>query len=304
MALKRIVNLADSAHFLVIGASGLIGQRFLRRLGPDRAIGTYHRRAFPGGAAFDLAADDLGDMIARTGRRFTHGLILGGIVNIDDCARNVSESRAVNVHGVVRAIEGLLRHDIVPIFASSDAVYDGSRGDWRESDAAEPILTYGRQKLEIERHLSRRGQPFVALRIAKVLDPDLAQGGVLGPWIRSLAEGDAIACATDQRFCPLGIDDVVTAIRQLAEKGTSGIFNLGGGEAVSRIELLDMLAAAAARHRTIKPLIKRCSLRDFRFLEARPLDLTLSIEKLRAATGYRPESLAALCERAARNAFG
>jgi dTDP-4-dehydrorhamnose reductase len=300
MALKRIVNLPDSSHFLVIGASGLIGQRVLHRVGPERATGTYHRRSFSAGTPFDLAKDEIGDVIAQMGRRFTHGLILGGIVNIDECARNTSESTAVNVLGVIRTIEGLLRHDIVPIFASSDAVYDGRRGNWRESDPAEPIITYGRQKLEVERYLLRRGLPFIALRIANILDPDLAQSGVLGPWIRCLAEGEVIACATDQRFCPLGLDDVVTAICQLAKKGANGVFNLGGGEPISRIELLEMLAAATARHRTIKPVIKRCSLRDFPFLESRPLDLTLSIEKLRAATTYRPESLAAICERAAR----
>jgi dTDP-4-dehydrorhamnose reductase len=290
-------------RFLVIGASGLIGQRLLRAVGPPRAIGTYHHHHFPSGVGFDLGTDKVTELLDRLGQSFTHGVLLAGVVNIDACARDPSGSAAANVEGIIRTIDGLIARGIVPIFASSDAVYDGSHGMWREDDATDSILAYGRQKLAVERHLERQRAPWIALRIAKVLDPELGQTGVLGPWIAELAAGKLIRCATDQRFCPLGVADVVAAIRLLAEGSATGIFNLGGAEPVSRIELLERLIATLSRRRhSIRPLVERCSLRDFPFLEPRPLDLTMSIEKLSAAVAYRPKHVTELCERAAQNA--
>lgn len=290
-------------RFLVIGASGLVGQRFLRALGPECAHGTYHRHGFPGAARFDLATDCVADLLDRLDEDFTHGVILGGVVNIDECARDPVRSKTVNVEGIIKAVDGLVARGMVPIFASSDAVYDGSRGSWREDDAANPIIVYGRYKREIEQYLARKNHPFLALRIAKVLDAELSHSGVIGPWITELLTHKPIRCATDQRFCPLGADDVVAAIRLLAEAGASGIFNLGGAEPVSRIELLEKTIAAVSHHRTIDPLIERCSIRDFPFLEPRPIDLTISIEKLKATVAFDPEPLAALCSRAAAKAI-
>jgi dTDP-4-dehydrorhamnose reductase len=294
-------DLADP-RFLVIGASGLIGQRLLRALGPTRAVGTHYRNRFSGSVSFDLATDKVTELLDRLGQPFTHAVILAGVVNIDACARDPSGSAAANVEGSIRATEGLIARDIVPIFASSDAIYDGSRGMWHENDETESMLTYGRQKRAVERHLERQSAPWIALRIAKVLDPELGQTGVLGPWITELAAGKLIRCATDQRFCPLGVDDVVAAICLLAEARATGIFNLGGPEPVSRIELLERLIATLSRRRSVRPLIEPCSLSDLPFLERRPLDLTMSIEKLSARVAFRPKDLTELCVRAARNA--
>lgn len=290
-------------QFLVIGASGLIGRRLLRTLAPGRAVGTHHRHAFPGSVSFDLRMDKVTDLLDRVGQNFSHGVLVGGVVNIDNCARDPTGSAAANVDGIIRVIDGLVARGITPIFASSDAVYDGSHGMWREEDATASILAYGRQKRAVERYLEQSGAPFIALRIAKVLDPDLGETGVLGPWIKELSGGKLIRCATDQRFCPVGVDDVVSAMLSLVEARATGIFNLGGAEPVSRIELLEMTVATLARSCTIRPIIERCSIRDFAFLEPRPFDLTVSIEKLAATVAYRPEPLAALCARAVQKAL-
>lgn len=291
-------------RFLVIGASGLIGRYFLRALGPAASVGTYRSRPFPGGVRFDMATDRPEGLIEKLGDDFTHALILSAIAGIDACATDPEGSARVNVAGAIRVIDALAARGVVPIFASSDAVYDGSRGGWGERDDARPILTYGRQKLAVEQHIARQGVPAVVLRLAKVLDPELSAEGVLGSWVEALLGRRRIQCATDQRFSPVGIDDVVAAIRALAVARVHGVFNLGGAEAVSRFELLSLLVSALSRSGPLDPVIETCSIRDFPFAEARPLDTTLSVARLREAIGYAPERLASLCERAVRRATG
>jgi dTDP-4-dehydrorhamnose reductase len=289
---------------IVIGASGLIGRRFLHAFGTQLAIGTYRARAFKGGYRFDMATDRIETLLDSLKGSFTHALVLGAMADIDACATDPIGTAHVNVEGVIRTIAGLRSRAIIPIFASSDGVYDGSHGAWREDDPAFPMLTYGRQKLEVERYLATGSGSWVGLRLAKVLDAELDDQGVLGPWIKQLAGGQRIRCATDQRFTPIAVDDVVTAIRGLAEVGASGLFNVGGPESLTRIDLLEKLVAAVANERAIAPNIDRCSIRDFPLAEARPFDTSMSIAKLQSVLRFDAESLDSLCRRAARAYVG
>lgn len=291
-----------AARSLIVGASGLVGRRLLRALGPDRAVGTYHRHAMPGAVAFDMASQTLEDALRAAGERFSHLVILGALPNIDACARDPAGTARVNVAAACRLADEAAARSLFPIFASSDAIYDGGRSPWRETDETLPIIVYGRQKLEVETHLKRAGYPSLTLRIAKVLDPELDPAGVLGPWLADLRAGKPIRCATDQFFTPISLDDLVMAVVGLAESGASGTFNVGG-DATSRMVLLETAVAAAREFGEIWPKIEPCRLNDLPFAERRPLDLRMATEKLRAAIGFSPEPFAALCRRAAKNCF-
>jgi dTDP-4-dehydrorhamnose reductase len=288
----------EDTCFLVIGASGLIGRCLLRTLGPDRAVGTYASRPFPGGVPFDLARNRLRDWLP-VNHSFTHALVAGAMTAIDACAADPEASARINVDGVRRVLDDLLAAGIHPIFTSSDAVYPGTRAMSGEDDEVRPVLTYGRQKLAVEEHLARCSEPWTVVRLAKVLDPEGAPGGVLGPWIGDLVAERTLRCAVDQWFTPVGVDDVVAALLHLAADGVQGVFNLAGPQRVSRIGLLRLLAHAVGRRCPFTPRIEPCSIRDFPFAEARPLDGSMSIERLRAAIPFEPEDMATLCRRAA-----
>lgn len=289
----------QGAQFLIIGASGFVGQRVLAGLGSERAVGTYFSRPFSGGHRFNLATDSIEALLDALPAKFTHALVFGAFTKIDECARDPVGTAKTNVEGVIRTIDGLMSRGIVPIFASSDAVYDGSRGHWTETDVVRPITEYGRQKVAVERHLQSRKQPWLVVRICKVLDPELSSSGILGPWITDFFQRTLIRCATDQTFTPVGVDDVVTACVALAEGRATGLFNLGGGESVTRFELLCHLVNSVREIADIEPVIETCSLRSLDLVEPRPLDASVSIAKLQAAIPFRPESLVSLCRRAA-----
>lgn len=268
----------------------------------SNATGTYHTHRIENGIPFDLGTGDPSDLFTRAGDSVTHIIILGAISNIDACARDPAGTARINVAATCRLADAAAERGIVPVFASSDAVYDGSHAEWRENDIARPILIYGRQKLEVERHLSRANYSSLILRIAKVLDSNLSQSGVLGPWLADLRAGRLIRCATDQHFTPISVDDLVRVVSQLTEARATGIFNVGG-EPVSRISLLEKVIAAACSFAKIKANVERCSLHDLSFVEKRPLDLRMSTTKLRSAITFSPEPLEVLCRRAAINFF-
>jgi dTDP-4-dehydrorhamnose reductase len=141
---------------------------------------------------------------------------------------------AVNVRGVIRVVEELRALGITPVFLSSDGVFDGSRGMWREDDVPQPILEYGRQKLASSAIYVHLPPPWLIVRLTKLLDPAPNPRCMLTGWMTALGEDREIYCATDQYFTPAAAPDVASAVALLVRHAAQGIYHLGGPRRLSR----------------------------------------------------------------------
>ena len=140
--------------------------------------------------------------------------------------------------------------------------------------------------------------------MAKVVTSDPDEPGLIADWMRQLEAGVPIRCARDQVFSPVDAGDVAEALTALALRGCTGIFHLGGPTALTRLEFLEMLVNEMARYRRIAPNIIRCSLRDLTFAEPRPLDASLSSEKVCRVLGKTFKDMRAVCREAVRRHYG
>jgi dTDP-4-dehydrorhamnose reductase len=287
---------------LVVGASGIVGRRILK-LGGRHALGTYHSRPYPGGIRFDAERDRLRDLLANTNRHFTHAILLFGIVHVEQCATDHYGTRQINVDAMRAAIDDVVACGMVPVFVSSDYVFDGSHGDWRETDPPNPNTAYGRQKAEAEDCLRTQNYPWLIVRLSKIVDGLLNNQNPLGEWVGQIKAGAPIRCATDQIFSPMHVDDAASLILGLAAAGESGIWHVAG-TAFSRFELIEALVQAIrAVDPNIAPAISTCSLYDLPFLEKRPLNTSLATEKLRARFAFEQISMETICQELAATYF-
>jgi dTDP-4-dehydrorhamnose reductase len=272
---------------LLLGASGFFGPALRDAFGAKRAVPTHFSHPGEGSLFFDARCTRVADCVATLPRKPAAAVILLGITNIDDCARNPAASAEVNVRGIMRVIDEAHALGIMPVFVSSDAVFDGGRAYWSEDDAPSPILTYGRQKVEVERHLSSLPPPWIIVRLPKLISPERNAHCFVTGWIEGLARSERILCATDQYFTPAAAPDAARAIAQLVHAGAQGLYHLGGRERLSRRALLD--AVLGEYRKFTKPVaeIVECSLRDIPVLEQRPLDTSLRSDRLTADLGAR-----------------
>lgn len=292
------------SRYLIIGGSGFVGTRLYAFLGQTTAVATYNNRPVEGGIAFDVTSDRLADSILKRHRGLTHAFILHGITNIDACARDPAGAERVNVTGIKRVIEALADYGVMPVFVSSDAVFDGSRGLWTEQDNVRPILTYGRHKAAVEEYLMRGSCPYLIVRMSKIVTTEPGGSDMLGAWMDQLEQGAEIRCANDQIFSPIDINDAIDALVHLAESGHGGIFHVGCPNPVSRLGLLRVLADEIRQFRKIEAKIVPCSIRDFEFAEPRPLDTSMSPAKLYATLGRCFDDLQEVCREAAARRYG
>ncbi len=288
---------------IVVGASGFVGRALLASLGPARGVGTCHRNPLPGGVAFDATAERFRDLLARLPGPFSHAIFLHGIIDVERCAADPVGTARVNVDGLGRMIDDALGAGLVPVFSSSDYVFDGARGGYRETDPADPCTEYGRQKLAVEQYLAAVTEPWLVVRLSRVVGTMRGTHSVLGPWIDALRAGGKMRLAVDQRFSPVDVRDVAGGWTRLLETGATGLFHLAGPLAYSRMALLQLLRHHLRRvDLSIATELEPCSLHDLPFRERRPLDTSLIIDKLQTHLAWPFRRMEDVCAEAVARA--
>jgi dTDP-4-dehydrorhamnose reductase len=289
---------------LVIGGSGFVGRTLVARLGPDRAIGTWHAKPMKGMVPFDATRSRLFELLRQLPDDISHVFVPFGLVNPDQCARDPAGTAEINVASVIRVLGDVLDAGIVPVFVSTDYVYDGRKPSPAEDEPQTPNTEYGRQKAAVERWLTARSEPWLITRLSKVVSGDTATHSVLGQWVNDIRQGKPMRSATDQVFCPASVNDIAGAMIKLAENDLQGIFHVAGPESLSRYDLNVMLMdAIRAVDGRVRATVERCSLRDIPFLEERPLNTSLSTQKLRTAIAWQFQSMSNLCHEIAESEF-
>jgi dTDP-4-dehydrorhamnose reductase len=287
---------SSSDRVLILGGSCAAGRALKRRLGA-RAVAT-HRGSGPSDwPLFDALTDDVGGLLDRHGP-FRHAVVLFAESNPDRCARDPVAARRLNVERTRAALDRLLAAGVTPVFASTESVFDGAKGDYVESDAPNPLMTYGRLKLEIERYLAEK--PALVVRLARIVGTTPGDRTLFMFWLPDIAAGKIIRVAADNRFAPIHVDDVADGLARLMERGLTGLFHLGNVEGMNRREMLERLIEAweSGTGGRFSGRIEPARFADFPTLEPRPLDSTIVSAKLIAATGTPIRPIAQICREA------
>src|SRR3989344_4713466 len=122
---------------LVIGANGLLGRKLLQVFSKThKVIGTYRTRSIPGGIPLDITD---GEQVRAVVDRINPQIVLltAADTNVDRCERDHAHADAVNISGVAQVAAQCANRKLV--FYSTEAVFDGVRGDYRETDECQPV---------------------------------------------------------------------------------------------------------------------------------------------------------------------
>lgn len=294
---------AKDPSVLLLGASGFLGPALRDAFGAERAVTTHLTHSGEGSLFFDARFTRVADFVAALPGKPAAAVILLGITNIDHCARDPAGSAEVNVRGIIRVIDDARALGILPVFVSSDAVFDGSRGYWSEDDEPMPILTYGRQKLAVERHLAALPAPWIIVRLPKLISPEQDARCFVSGWVEGLGRRERILCATDQYFTPAAVPDAARAIAQLVQARAQGLYHLGGPERLSRRALLDAVLGEYRKFEKPMAEVFECSLRDIPVLEPRPLDTSLRSDRFKTDFGTPFRAAGEVARAAVRSHF-
>lgn len=289
--------MSKSSTVIILGGSSFVGKHLYKALGPKNAIATFHHRPFPGGIFFDAVSMSVNEILDHNAN-ISCAVLLLGETNPDRCVDNVAESRRINVDGIKAVVTELTARGIRILFTSSEFVFDGNCGNYDETATTNPILTYGQQKVEVERYLQANCPDAVIVRLAKVVGSEVGDGTLFARWLDELAQlPTTIQCASDQIFSAVHVDDVVAGIMALLSMKVGGIFHVASLQGYSRMNFLRMLVAELQRHRKVEVDIRSCSIHDFPLKERRPLNVSLNPQKLMRVANWTPRPMTEVCRR-------
>jgi len=295
--------MSTEAAYLILGASRNVGIHLFHRVGPSLAIATYSSNPIPEAVHFDALSMNIDHLLERF-PIITNAAILYGETDPDKCFTNPDWSRTLNVDSIRRVIDGLTRRGIHILFMSSQFVFDGVKGDYTEDDLPNPILLYGKQKVEIERYLEHNSDNWVVLRLSKAIGDSPRDGSLFPNWVDSaLAGRPSFHCATDQKLSPILAADVVEAIVRVMALTLRGVFHLAGRRGYRRIDLLEMILALLKDHMNVQTEVVPCSIHDFDLPERRPVDVSMRPDKLVSATGLEIADMEQVCRRVIQRYF-
>ena len=267
-------------QLIIIGSQGFIGRHLTTSLNPK--IFTHYRDA---PYVLNLRAPDLSTLPLSTE---THVVIAAGCANINDCNTQPEKTYAINVAGTLRLAKQCREMGLFPVLFSTDYVFNGEEGGYTESSSTCPINAYGKQKAELESkiHDMTHGN-YLMLRLSKIYSTSAGDHSLLDEMMQSLTQGKKIHAATDQEFCPLHINDLVTIIQELIDQNITGLINIGGQETLSRYSLALQVCKALNISTT---LVNPISLDDLEGA-TRPKKTNLNCKMLYEIVTTKPQSL-------------
>jgi dTDP-4-dehydrorhamnose reductase len=267
----------DKPLALVTGAGGLIGGYLMRSAS----------RWIPGWEVQGLTRDDLDltDSISVRAlwqrRRVKLVIHCAALSRTGACEQDPARARRINVDATAHLAD--LARDVPLVFLSSDQVFDGSKGNYAETDDVNPLNMYGQTKAEAERIILLNPSHSV-IRIA--LTAGTSQTGdrsFIEDMVRAAVNGTKLTLFTDEFRCPIPARALARALWEFAAQRRPGLYHLGGCERLSRWEIGQLLTRW---YPELTSAIQPGSVADYQG-PPRPPDLSMCSDKIQKFLSFR-----------------
>lgn len=201
------------------------------------------------------------------------------------CQANPGLAYRLNVELTAQLAE--LAAEIPFFFFSTDLVFDGSRGNYDESAAVNPLSIYAETKAAAEKIVLTNAKHTV---IRTSLNGGTSPSGDRGfneEMRRAWKEGKTLNLFTDEFRSPIPAIVTARAVWELAAQNKPGLYHLAGSEKLSRWQIGELLAG---RWPQFNPKIQPGSLKDYQGAPRSP-DTSLNCAKIQKLLSFPLPSL-------------
>lgn len=286
---------------LVTGVSGLLGlNAALVMRGDHRVVGAYLDQpvVVPG---VDTHRIDISDReaVRRWCERERPDLVwhAAGLTNVDGCESNPALARRLNTDAAVFTAEAAASVGAQLVHVSTDHLFDGTTPNCLETQPPAPLNVYAWTKLHAESGV-REVHPQAFIVRTNFYGWGHPKRQSFSDWILgALRRGETLNMFPDVHFTPMLANDLVDVCLDLVARGAPGVYNVAGGERLSKWAF----GVAVAEHFGFNAdRIASTSVETFAFKARRPHDMSLNTDKVARAVGYPMPGLHAGLDRLGR----
>ncbi len=268
-------------RLLITGASGLLGTKLSELAVKEghEVYSAYYQHKPLYGVPIRLDISDSNSVEKAFMRIMPESVVhAAALTDVDKCETLKELAWSTNVEGTRNIAESCRNLNAFLIFISTDYVFDGERGVYKETDKPSPINNYGLTKLKAEQIVKNSTEDYCIARGSVIYGAIRSTGKAnFALWlIEKLNAKEKVGIVTDQWNSPTLNTNLAAMILEVLERRLTGTFHLAGFSRLSRYEFANHLARTFGLN---AKLLRSATTREMLWLAKRPKDSSLNVDR-------------------------
>ncbi len=273
---------------IIFGTTGFIG-KYLYKYYKSKHLDTISFSRNNPDFYFDLEKQHFPSSSFLKKTKASYAIISAAVSKINVCEKDKETTYKINVDGTLKIIELLTKNKIIPIWFSSDYVFDGKTGNYDENSKTNPLTEYGKQKEIVEKEIPKiTNGNHIIIRPGRVYSTNLEDITIFSEIMNVLKNKTNYKAAIDQIFSLTYIDDLIIGIDKLQQLNAKGLFHICSSQSINRYYMISLLAKTFSLDNSF---VKKISLDELNESFLRPKNTSMKSTKFLSLTNINIRNL-------------
>jgi len=285
-------------RLLITGSNGLLGQKIVKiclKRGTEflaTSNGANRNQECPSERYLEMDITNQ-PKIAEifTNYKPTHIIHTAALTNVDYCELNPEECQEVNVLATQKLWNEAQKINAHFQLLSTDFIFDGLKGNYKETDEPSAVSIYGQSKVDAEHVLinsQNKNWSIARTIIVYGTANNLSRTNIVLWSIDALTKGDPMKIIDDQFRMPTWADDLAWGCLEICCRDKTGIFHLCGPELMAVNEIVFRIAKHLGKSTENVEIISSSTLNQ---PAKRPPRTGFDLTKSKTELGYNPKTI-------------
>ncbi len=276
--------------FLVTGSAGLVGHQVVKDLSESHEVFSCYNKSKPQ-FGIPMKMDLLNhEMISNVLSEKNPDIVihLGAMTAVDLCDTQQDNALKINSQATEILAKECSKINSFMVYVSTDYVFNGNSGLYKENDATNPLGFYGKSKLLGEKSIQNFSSNWCIARTSTPfgLHPTKKSFPI---WvIENLQKQKQIDVLTDQFTSPTYVPSLSRMLIEISERHLTGIIHVAGASKISRYEMASLVSDKLGLD---GKLLREISINDIKWEAQRPKDSSLNVSKAISTLNQKPQKI-------------
>jgi dTDP-4-dehydrorhamnose reductase len=274
-------------RLLVTGTSGLLGNKIVEFAKHDyEVIPLYNTKPLhPNSLKLDITNQS---RVLRLFNKLKPHILIhtASETNVDKCETKKEQAWKINAEGTRNIALACSKTGAKLVYISTDYVFDGEKGNYKEEDKPNPINHYGVTKLEGENQVTRHCKNYAILRTSVLYGWHPWKQNFATWIINMLKQNKEITVVEDHYNTPTLADNLAEITIETVQKDLHGLYHASGSQRISRYEFARQIAETFNLDQSLIRPVKMRQLTAW--IAKRPKDSSLNTKKIQKQLKTKP----------------
>ena len=275
---------------LVTGSAGLVGQQVVKDLSNSHQVFSCYNESKPeygDSVKMDLKNHEMISSIL-TEKKPDIVIHLGAMTGVDLCEKEKTSASEINTKATEIIAKECSKLNSFLVYVSTDYVFDGNLGMYKEDDVTNPLGFYGKSKLEGEKVVQNFSTNWCIARTSTPFGLHPTKKSFPMWVIENLQKQKQIDILIDQFTSPTYIPNLSRMLIEISERRITGVIHAAGASKISRYQMASMVSDKLNLDGT---LLKQISINKMKWVAQRPKDSSLDVSRASSILNEKPQKI-------------